>query len=73
MPPVSLSAIPGSVETIVAIPASKVLDVAEKRNVPSFEVPEMAARALWALIYCGIYLRDRGVLYGADSAGSSAG
>jgi acyl-CoA synthetase (NDP forming) len=45
----------------------------EKRNVPSFEVPERAARALWALICYGTYLKERGVLYGADSRGSSAG
>lgn len=34
----------------------------EKRGVASFEVPERAARALWALIYYGTYLRDRGVV-----------
>jgi acyl-CoA synthetase (NDP forming) len=32
----------------------------EKRGVPSYEVPERAARALWALVYYGTYLRDRG-------------
>lgn len=32
----------------------------EKRGVPSYEVPERAARALWALIYYGTYLRDHG-------------
>jgi acyl-CoA synthetase (NDP forming) len=30
----------------------------EKRKVPAYEVPERAARALWALIYYGTYLRD---------------
>jgi len=30
----------------------------EKRGVPSYSVPERAARALWALIYYGTYLRD---------------
>ncbi len=34
----------------------------EKRGIPSYEVPERAARALWALIYYGTYLRDHGVL-----------
>ena len=34
----------------------------EKRGVPSFEVPERAARALWALVYYGTYLRDHGLL-----------
>jgi acyl-CoA synthetase (NDP forming) len=32
----------------------------EKRGVPSFEVPERAARALWALISYGSYLRAHG-------------
>ena len=32
----------------------------EKRGVPSYEVPERAARALWALIYYGTYLREHG-------------
>ena len=30
----------------------------EKRGLPSFDVPERAARALWALSYYGAYLRD---------------
>ena len=34
----------------------------EKRAIPSHEVSERAARALWALIYYGTYLRDHGVL-----------
>ncbi len=34
----------------------------EKRGIPSYEVPERAARALWALVYYGTYLRDHGVL-----------
>ncbi len=33
----------------------------EKRGIPSYSVPERAARALWALIYYGTYLRDHGV------------
>ena len=45
----------------------------EKRNVPSFEVPERATRAFCPLAYYGTYLRDRGVLYRADNTGSSAG
>ena len=32
----------------------------EKRGVPAYEVPERAARALWALVYYGTYLRDHG-------------
>ena len=32
----------------------------EKRGVPSYEVPERAARALWALVYYGTYLRGHG-------------
>ncbi len=34
----------------------------EKRGLPSFSMPERAARALWALIYYGTYLSDHGVL-----------
>jgi acyl-CoA synthetase (NDP forming) len=34
----------------------------EKRGIPSYSVPERAARALWALTYYGTYLRDRGVV-----------
>jgi acyl-CoA synthetase (NDP forming) len=34
----------------------------EKRSVPSYETPERAARALWALIYYGTYLKDHGVV-----------
>jgi acyl-CoA synthetase (NDP forming) len=30
----------------------------EKRGVPSYEVPERAARALWALVYYGAHLQD---------------
>jgi acyl-CoA synthetase (NDP forming) len=33
----------------------------EKRGIPSYSVPERAARALWALIYYGTYLRDHGI------------
>ena len=33
----------------------------EKRGLPSYSVPERAARALWALTYYGTYLRDHGV------------
>jgi acyl-CoA synthetase (NDP forming) len=34
----------------------------EKRKVPAYEVPERAARALWALIYYGTYLRDHSLV-----------
>jgi acyl-CoA synthetase (NDP forming) len=34
----------------------------EKRHIPSYSVPERAARSLWALIYYGTYLRDHGVV-----------
>ncbi len=34
----------------------------EKRGIPSYSVPERAARALWALTYYGTYLRDHGVV-----------
>ncbi len=34
----------------------------EKRGIPSYSVPERAARSLWALIYYGTYLRDHGVV-----------
>ena len=34
----------------------------EKRGIPSYSVPERAARALWALIYYGTYLQDHGVV-----------
>ena len=34
----------------------------EKRGLPSYSVPERAARALWALTYYGTYLRDHGVV-----------
>jgi len=30
----------------------------EKRGIPSYSMPERAARALWALVYYGRYLRD---------------
>jgi acyl-CoA synthetase (NDP forming) len=30
----------------------------EKRGLPAYPVPDRAARALWALIYYGTYLRD---------------
>jgi acyl-CoA synthetase (NDP forming) len=33
----------------------------EKRGIPSYSMPERAARALWALICYGKYLRDQGV------------
>jgi acyl-CoA synthetase (NDP forming) len=33
----------------------------EKHGVPSFSMPERAARALWALIYYGIYLRAHNI------------
>ena len=33
----------------------------EKRGLPSYSVPERAARALWALTYYGTYLRDHDV------------
>ena len=32
----------------------------EKRGIPSYSVPERAARALWALVYYGTYLQDHG-------------
>jgi acyl-CoA synthetase (NDP forming) len=34
----------------------------EKRGLPSYSVPERAARALWALTYYGTYLREHGVV-----------
>jgi acyl-CoA synthetase (NDP forming) len=34
----------------------------EKRGLPSYSVPERAARALWALTYYGTYLRDHNVV-----------
>ncbi len=34
----------------------------EKRGVPSYSVPERAARALWAMIYYGTYLREHDVV-----------
>ena len=34
----------------------------EKRGVPSYSVPERAARALWALVYYGTYLREHGIV-----------
>jgi acyl-CoA synthetase (NDP forming) len=34
----------------------------EKRGLPSFDVPERAARALWALSYYGAYLQDHTVV-----------
>jgi acyl-CoA synthetase (NDP forming) len=34
----------------------------EKRGIPSYSVPERAARALWALAYYGAYLHDHGVV-----------
>jgi acyl-CoA synthetase (NDP forming) len=34
----------------------------EKRGLPSYSVPERAARALWALTYYGTYLRDHGIV-----------
>jgi len=34
----------------------------EKRSIPSYSVPERAARSLWALIYYGTYLREHGVV-----------
>lgn len=36
----------------------------EKRGLPSYSVPERAARALWALVYYGTYLRDHDVVKG---------
>jgi acyl-CoA synthetase (NDP forming) len=43
----------GGTEMAIAMRATS-----EKRSVPSYEVPERAARALWPLIYYGTYLRD---------------
>ena len=34
----------------------------EKRGIPSYSVPERAARALWSLVYYGTYLQDHGVV-----------
>jgi len=34
----------------------------EKRGIPSYSVPERAARALWALVYYGTYLREHGIV-----------
>ncbi|HUK51184.1 MAG TPA: hypothetical protein VLV18_09110, partial [Terriglobales bacterium] len=34
----------------------------EKRGLPSYSVPERAARALWALTYYGTYLREHGAV-----------
>lgn len=34
----------------------------EKRGLPSYSVPDRAARSLWALICYGTYLRDRGII-----------
>jgi acyl-CoA synthetase (NDP forming) len=34
----------------------------EKRGIPSYSVPERAARSLWALVYYGTYLKDRGIV-----------
>jgi acyl-CoA synthetase (NDP forming) len=42
----------------------------EKRGLPSFDVPERAARALWAISDYGAYLRDHTVV-GEDSNGLS--
>ena len=39
----------------------------EKRGIPSFDVPERAARALWALSYYGTYLRDYAFVNPAES------
>jgi acyl-CoA synthetase (NDP forming) len=36
----------------------------EKRGIPSFSVPERAARALWALVYYGRYLKTHDVTIG---------
>jgi acyl-CoA synthetase (NDP forming) len=41
----------------------------EKRGVPSYEVPERAARALWALVYYGTYLKNHGMLIDQSHAG----
>jgi acyl-CoA synthetase (NDP forming) len=38
----------------------------EKRGLPSYSVPERAARALWALTYYGTYLREHGVVQGTE-------
>jgi len=43
----------GETEMAIAIRAAF-----EKRGVPSYSVPDRAARSLWALIYYGTYLRD---------------
>jgi acyl-CoA synthetase (NDP forming) len=37
----------------------------EKRGIPSYSVPERAARALWALSYYGTYLQDHGFVRAA--------
>lgn len=34
----------------------------EKRGLPSYSVPDRAARSLWALIWYGTYLRDHGII-----------
>jgi acyl-CoA synthetase (NDP forming) len=34
----------------------------EKHGLPAYEIPERAARALWALSYYGTYLREHGVV-----------
>ena len=34
----------------------------EKRGLPSYSMPDRAARSLWALICYGTYLRDRGII-----------
>jgi acyl-CoA synthetase (NDP forming) len=38
----------------------------EKRGIPSFSMPERAARALWALVYYGRYLRAHDVTSGIE-------
>jgi acyl-CoA synthetase (NDP forming) len=40
----------------------------EKRGIPSYSVPERAARALWALVYYGTYLQDHGVVRAAGKS-----
>ena len=42
----------------------------EKRGLPSYSVPERAARALWALTYYGTYLRDHRASLGLEKIAS---
>ena len=40
----------------------------EKRGLPSFDVPDRAARALWALSYYGTYLLEEGIVRESNKA-----